>query len=166
MGNATGSGGPEAVILDSYGRAFNADFSGTLLAAKPQPKLATALSGGSETRVAANPNLAVTLSVAPRRDGIGPDRLDLSSRERAQARAIAGSVIARLGADRQVAIGIARSSGALLDQMTVERAASFIVAEAARDSTGFFARPKSATRTSPPRSTSTFAGFRSRWRTP
>lgn len=144
MGDATGQGGPEAVILDGYGRAFRADFSGTLLAAKSAPKLAPALSMGTETRIAANENLAVTLSVANRRDGVGPDRLDLSPRERSQARAIAGSVIAKLGSDRQVALGIARSSGALIDQMAIERAASFIAADSAQESFGFFSQPTSA----------------------
>jgi len=144
MGDAGAGQGPQSVILDSYGRAFRADFSGTLLAAKSAPKLAPALSMGTETRVAANPNLAVTLSVANRRDGVGPDRLDLSPRERSQARAIAGSVIAKLGNDRQVALGIARSSGALIDQMAIERATSFIAADAAQESFGFFSQPSSA----------------------
>lgn len=144
MGDATGKGGPEAVILDSYGRAFRADFSGTMKVAQRTPKLAPALALGTETRIAANPNLAVTLSVAQRRDGVGPDRLDLSPRERAQARAVAGSVVAKLGADRQMAFGIARSSGALIDQMAVEQAASFIVADSARESAGFYAKPQSA----------------------
>ena len=144
MGDATGSGGPDAIVLDSYGRAFRADFSGTLKVAQRSPKLAPALALGTETRIAANPNLAVTLSVAQRRDGVGPDRLDLSPRERAQARAVAGSVVAKLGADQQMAIGIARSSGALIDQMAVEKAASFIVADSARESAGFYAKPQSA----------------------
>ena len=85
MGDATGSGGPDAIVLDSYGRAFRANFSGTLKVAQRSPKLAPALALGTETRIAANPNLAVTLSVAQRRDGVSPDRLDLSPRERAQA---------------------------------------------------------------------------------
>lgn len=144
MGDATGKAGPEAIILDSYGRAFKADFSGTLLVAKSAPKLAPALNMGTETRIAANQNLAVSLSVANRRDGVGPDRLDLSPRERSQARAIAGSVIAKLGNNRQVALGISRSSGALIDQMAIERAASFIAADAAQESFGFFSRPSSA----------------------
>jgi hypothetical protein len=144
MGDATGKSGPEAIILDSYGRAFKADFSGTLLVAKSAPKLAPALNMGTETRIAANQNLAVSLSVANRRDGVGPDRLDLSPRERSQARAIAGSVIAKLGNNRQVALGISRSSGALIDQMAIERAASFIAADAAQESFGFFSRPSSA----------------------
>ena len=144
MGDATGQGGPEAIILDSYGRAFNADFSGTLLSARSSPKLAPALSMGTETRIASNPNLAISLSVVNRRDGVGPDRLDLSPRERAQARAIAGSVVARLGNDRQFALGIARGSGALIDQMAIERAASFIAADAAQQSFGFFSKPASA----------------------
>jgi subtilisin family serine protease len=110
MGDATGKGGPQAVILDSYGRAFSADFSGTLLAAKSTPKLAPALSMGTEMRVVANQHLAVTLSVANRRDGVGPDRLDLSPRERSQSRAIAGSVIARLGNDRQVALALPKAA--------------------------------------------------------
>ena len=144
MGDATVRDGPKAIILDSYGRAFNADFSSTLLSAKSAPKLAPALSIGTETRTAANPNLAVSLSVANRRDGVGPDRLDLSPRERGQARAIAGSVIAKLGNDRQFALGIARSSGALIDQMAIDRAASFIAADAAQESFGFFSQPSSA----------------------
>ena len=144
MGDATVRDGPKSVILDSYGRAFSADFSSTLLSAKSSPKLAPALSIGTETRIAANPNLAVSLSIANRRDGVGPDRLDLSPRERAQARAIAGSAIAKLGNDRQLALGIAKSSGALIDQMAIERAASFIAADAAQESFGFFSQPSSA----------------------
>ncbi|MCE2829673.1 MAG: S8 family serine peptidase, partial [Sphingomonadales bacterium] len=144
LGDAGGNQGPKSIILDSYGRAFNADFSGTMRAARAAPKLAPALAIGMNTQIAANSNFAVTLSVAQRRDGVGPDRLDLSPRERVQARAVAGAVIARLGQDRQAGIGIARSSGALVGQMTVDRAAAFIAADAAQDSLGFFVRPATA----------------------
>jgi hypothetical protein len=144
LGDAGGNQGPKSIILDSYGRAFTADFSGTMRAARATPKLAPALAIGMNTQIAANSNFAVTLSVAQRRDGVGPDRLDLSPRERVQARAVAGAVIARLGQDRQAGIGIARSSGALVGQMTIDRAAAFIAADAAQDSLGFFARPATA----------------------
>jgi hypothetical protein len=144
LGDAGGNQGPKSIILDSYGRAFTADFSGTMRAARATPKLAPALAMGMNTQIAANSNFAVTLSVAQRRDGVGPDRLDLSPRERVQARAVAGAVIARLGQDRQAGIGIARSSGALVGQMTIDRAAAFIAADAAQDSLGFFVRPATA----------------------
>jgi Subtilase family len=144
MGDATSNNGPRAVILDEYGRAYNVDFSGSLGAAKSNPTLEPALANDSETRLAVGESMAIALSVAKRRDSVGIDGLDLNEAERYQVRAIAGSVIAKLDNDKKVAIGFSRSSGALIDQMTIDRAASFVAADAANSNFGFFMRPKSA----------------------
>ena len=144
MGDATRTGGPKTVILDSYGRAFDVDFSGTLNAAKSTPTLEPALALGTQTRVMVADNMSVALSVADRSGSVSLDRLDLSPADRQQVRAIAASVITKLGRDKSFALGIARSSGALIDQMSISRASSFIAADAARSNFGFYMRPKSA----------------------
>jgi hypothetical protein len=144
MGDATQTGGPKSVILDSYGRAFDVDFSGTLNAAKSTPTLEPALAIGTQTRVTVVDNMSVALSVANRSGSVSLDRLDLSPADRQQVRAIAASVITKLGNDKSLAIGIARSSGALIDQMSINRASSFIAADAVRSNFGFYMRPKSA----------------------
>jgi hypothetical protein len=144
MGDATGNNGPKAVILDEYGRAYNVDFTGSLAAAKSGPMLEPALALGTETRFAAGDSMAIAISVAKRRDGVGLDRLDLSDAERRQVRAIAASVITKLSTDKSFALGLSRNSSALLDQMTLARASAFAAADAAADSFGFFMRPKAA----------------------
>lgn len=144
MGDAASGNGPKAVILDEYGRAFDVDFSGSLGVAKSTPTLEPALALNTETRVAVGNNMSIAMSVANRRDGVSLDRLDLSESERRQVRAIAASVITKLSKDKSFAIGISRSSGALIDQMALDRAASFVAADAANGSFGFFMRPKAA----------------------
>ncbi|MGL5838677.1 MAG: S8 family peptidase, partial [Sphingorhabdus sp.] len=144
MGDATRNNGPKAVILDDYARAFTVDFSGSLVAAKAMPTLEPALAIGTETRLAASESMSVALSIAGRHDGIGIERLDLNQRERQQARAIAATVITKLGRDKSFAIGIARSSGAIIDQMALDHASVFIAADAANRSYGFFMKPKTA----------------------
>jgi hypothetical protein len=140
MGDAAAKG-PQAIVLDSYGRAYGVDFAGSLSAARTTPKLASALEFGTQSMAAGNGATVVALSVA--RSG-ATDSLDLTNRDRGQARALAGSVITRLGKDTRLALGIARSSAALIDQMSVDRAGAFLVADGALDGLGFFQRPASA----------------------
>jgi hypothetical protein len=144
MGDATRNDGPKAVITDEYGRAYDVDFAGSLGAAKAAPTLEPALALGTETRLAVGDSMSIAMSVAKRRDGVGLDRLDLSESERRQVRAIAASVITKLSKDKSFALGISRSSGALIDQMTLDRASAFVAADAAGVSFGFFMRPKAA----------------------
>ncbi|MEQ1539539.1 MAG: S8 family peptidase, partial [Sphingorhabdus sp.] len=144
MGDATRAGGPKTVVLDSYGRAFDVDFSGSLAAAPAAPTLAPALAIGTHTRVAVGGTLSVALSVTDRVGSVSLDQLDLSQSDRQQVRAIAASVIAKLQHDKTVAFGIGRSSSALIDQMSLERASGFVAADAAQSDFGFHMRPKSA----------------------
>ena len=141
MGDATRKGGPRGVVLDDFGRAYDIDFSGSLATAAIAPRLGTALQNGIDTGLAGSSGLSIALTVARRSDGVGPERLDLSPRERAQARAIAGSVITRLDRNSQVALGIGRGSDTLLDSTDFGRAISFVVADNAAQSLGFSSRP-------------------------
>ncbi|MEK6637980.1 MAG: S8 family peptidase, partial [Pseudomonadota bacterium] len=139
-----GSGGAAAVILDSYGRAYNVELGGAIRAAPATAKLAPALGVGTHGVVASLGAANVALSVAPSRRGSAVDALRLSPQDRDVARVLAGSVVTRLGQSTQIGFAFGKSSLALLDQLTLKRGAAFLAAERASDSLGFYQEPGSA----------------------
>jgi hypothetical protein len=125
------------VILDAIGRAFNADFrqhslrrqisaqTGTALRWEPTPHCCQCSGSGDRAFRCA----------APRR--VGPDRLDLSPRER-QARAIAGSGDRPSGQRPAGRARHCRSSGAADRPGRLRsRNISFVAADAAQDRSAF-----------------------------
>ncbi len=145
MGDA-GNTGFSAIIQDSYGRAYNVDLTGTIRSSVQTPSLAPSLAIGTRTLAASGGNTAIALSVAGNAagNGVSLDALLLSPNDRNRARALAGSVVSRLDKNTQFAIGYARSSAGLVDQMAVDRAASFLIADAATQGWGFHQSPKAA----------------------
>ena len=69
MGDA-GQFGLGAVILDGYGRAFNADLSHTIGAARIPSSLASGLANDIRTQMAFGGGAGIALSVVPGRDGV------------------------------------------------------------------------------------------------
>ena len=139
-----GRGAAVAVVLDSFGRAYTADLSGSIRAAPTASRLAPALSLGARGVAAALGSAQIALSVAPGRSGTAVNALLLSPQDRDAARVIAGSVVTALGRKTRLALGFGKGSTALLDDLTVRRGAAFLAAERASDSLGFYQKPKSA----------------------
>jgi Subtilase family len=143
MGDAPKTGA-QTVILDGYGRAFNVDLGGAFAPSRLTSKLASSLSFGTRNLAAFGEATGIALSIAPGNQTATLNPLLLSPDDKQQARALAASVVTRLGRDTQLAFGIARSSEVLSSQLAVRRAANFLAAEAARDGWGFDPRAKSA----------------------
>lgn len=139
-----GRGGAAAIVLDGYGRAYNAELGGSIRAAPYAPKLAPLLGIGARSVAASLGEAQVALSVAGTARSVSADALRLSPQERDVARVIAGSLVSRLGANARLGIGFGKSSAQLLDAIAIRRGASFLAAEAAGDSNGFYQRPGSA----------------------
>lgn len=136
MGDAT-VGGLSTVVLDAYGRAYGADLGGTFDRAYSGGRLWSSLGSKGQTAGVGFGATGVALSISGdvRTGQIGP--LALTGHDQQSARALAGWVVSRLGRDTRFAMGFARSSGALIDQIAVTKASQFLLAEAAGDSFGF-----------------------------
>lgn len=139
-----GRGGAAAVVLDSFGRAYNVDLGGSIGSAPLTRKLAPSLSIGGRGVAASLGGAQVALSVGASRGGSALDALLLSPQDRDAARVLAGSVVTRLGRDTQIGFGFGKSSAALLDQLTLRHGAAFLAAERASDSLGFYQKPGAA----------------------
>ncbi len=113
MGDAAAKAGLGTVFIDGYGRAYSADLGGTIRRAPSAPRLAPALGLGIRQVGASTGATAVSLSVA----GDGSVRsvagLALDPRDDRLARALAGSIVTRLGQATSLAFGIARSGTTL-----------------------------------------------------
>jgi len=112
MGDAAQKG-LGAVILDGYGRAFAIDLANTLRINSPTPRLASALAGNRRTLTGLVNGASVAVTIAPDGEATRIARLQLTPGDAQQARTIAATVSARLGARAQFAIGIAQGAASL-----------------------------------------------------
>ncbi len=135
--------GLSAVILDSFGRAYEADVGANLRRAPIAPRLAQGLGIGTRAFSFNNGPVAVSLSVAQAAPRGGADRLLLSGTQTQQARALAGQIVAQLGPKTSVAFGISQSGLALAKDYREQRAYGFLVGRAATRDWGFEANANS-----------------------
>ncbi len=142
MGDSN-QGGLSAVVLDGYGRAYTTDLASGIARASLQPKLAPALGIGMRSRALAGGSTSIALSVTAGQDGLSVDRLLLTANDERHARALAGSVLTRLGPNTSLALGIAQGGLALASQLNRRNGDSFLVGSSAIDSFGFDTRAKS-----------------------
>ncbi len=138
-----GQHGLSAVVLDSYGRAYSTDLAAGIVRAPFQPRLAPALGIGSRSLTMEGGSTAIALSVTNDAGGLSVDRLLLSPSDERRARALAGSVVTRLGQSTAVALGISRSGLALANELDRRGGGDFLVGDSALDSFGFDTRAKS-----------------------
>ncbi len=143
MGDAT-QGGLSTIIQDSYGRAFTLDLGQAISHAPRSLKLGGALEIGTQARSISSGATAFALSVAQPRDDGAINRLLLSAHDQRNARAIAGSIITKIGRDTRIALGISTSGTALANQFDALGRDNFIAGTAASASLGFETRAKSA----------------------
>jgi hypothetical protein len=138
-----GQHGLSAVVLDSYRRAYSADLAAGIAHAPLQPRLAPALGIGSRSLTMEGGSTAIALSVTNDTGQLSVDRLLLSAGEDRRARALAGSVVTRLGRNTAIALGISRSGLALASDLDRHGGGDFLVGSSALDSFGFDTRAKS-----------------------
>ena len=143
MGDAAVTG-LSTVILDEYSRAFDVELGGTVRRAAIAPRLGAALGIGARGFSGTAGPVAVSLSIVPGSTDAVVRNIRLAPEERARARAIAGSVIARLDGKTRVALGISRSAATLVGQLSGKGSAGFLASDAAGTGLGFEARPRSA----------------------
>ncbi len=140
MGNA-GQTGLSTVALDEYGRAYALDISSGIRAAPQSQKLAAALNIGMRSRSVGLGQTQFALSVVPGRDDVAVNRWLLSAHDKEHARAIAGSVISRMGPNTRIALGISTSGNALAQEFEASQSSAFLLGGRATNSLGFDARP-------------------------
>ncbi len=134
-----GQTGSSAVILDGYGRAFDLQLGG-FRRAPGSSRLAQGLSGGVHTRGASFGATAFSVSLAESGRGVEVERLMLAGADSERARALAGSVVTRLGPKTRFALGISSSGLALARGLEGTRSSDFLASRAAHSDWGFDAR--------------------------
>jgi len=140
MGDASLSG-LSTVFQDAYGRAYRADLEGTFTRSTSGGRLWSSLNADGRTEGVGYGLTGVALSVSGdvRTGQVGP--LAITDGDQRTARLMAGWVVSRLSRDTHFAAGFARSSGALIDQMALNQASQFLIAEQAGSNFGFRSTP-------------------------
>ena len=128
MGDA-GQGELGAVILDGYGRAFAIDLAQTIARNTPSPLLAPALGGRTRAVSLSRGGMTASVTLAPRGGGDwAVERTSLTSRDALAARAVAATVVQRLGRTLSFGFGMAQGSGALTAQLVGATRPAFLIA--------------------------------------
>ena len=139
MGDAGGAG-TMGLVTDSFGRAFNVDFGGSLGARRPDFKLSGAIGGLVRQQSAASQSLALSLVTAPGTGGT--DALaGLSFHDAQRARTLAASVMTRLDARTRIGFATGRGTGGLLAGERGESGHAMLIGDAANEGLGFAASP-------------------------
>jgi len=140
MGDAA-AGTMGAVVLDGYSRAFAINLAANLAKAPARRLLAPALAtpGRQLAFAAGDTAIAVTLAARGTLADIATDRLRLSPADATAARAVAASVIRRLGRS-QLAMGIAEGADSLGVRMAGRTRPAFLIGTGQ----GLEARPSGA----------------------
>jgi subtilisin family serine protease len=134
MGDADLNGGGNAIILDGYERAFEAQLGTFLARTMAPPRLTPALAGRDRTLVAGNGAVSIALSIAPGRELARvpqavsqPLTLSGSDAERAQAQAV--SIVTRLSPRTSFGFAIERGTDGLVAAMRGSSGGAFLVAD-------------------------------------
>ena len=127
MGDARQSG-LGAVILDGYGRAFGIDLAQTLARGAAPRVFGGALQSNVRAMTLNRGGTAVSVTLVPVRGGVDMRTTRLGITDARAARAIAGSVVQRLGARLSFGIGVAQGTTALTAQLDGRRDPAFLVA--------------------------------------
>jgi hypothetical protein len=144
MGDATTSSAGQTIILDHYGRAFTLDVGGTLRRQSGRRPLGTAIAGDMLTRDGRIGDAIVSLTVARNLAGqpwAGFAQRGLTHEQDQAARAIAGTMIARIGAHTELGLQYAGSGRQLGTRLgDSDGGGSYLAARGAGDDPGFDAR--------------------------
>jgi subtilisin family serine protease len=128
MGDAR-SGTLGTVILDSYNRAFAIDLGETVRRSTPTRTLGSALLSRQRSIGIASGGMSVSMTIAPRANGdVVVSRSTLSRADADAGRAIAGSVLQRLGRDTAIGFAFSQGSAALTAQLAGQWQPGFLLA--------------------------------------
>lgn len=140
MGDS-GQGGLGVAIRDGYGRGYTADIGGTLRRAPRASRLNGGLDLSSHSATMASGPTTIALSIAGTTDA---QPLRLTGRSAEGARALAASIVTRIDARTQFALGFAQGSNGLSDSLSGQGSPAFLVSDGANGSRGFDLAPKGA----------------------
>jgi hypothetical protein len=140
MGDA-GQASLGATIHDGYGRGYTVDLGRTLRRAPRATRLNGGLDLSSRSAATAAGPTTIALSIA---DSTDTQPLRLSGRDAQGARALAASIVTRIDAHTQFALGFAQGSNGLSNGLTGQRPPAFLVSDGASASRGFDLAPKGA----------------------
>lgn len=131
------------VILDSYDRAFAIDLARTIDRTGPQRMLAGVLQSRQRNLSVAAGDTSVSLTLAARPNGdVAVQRSTLAAGQAVTARAIAGAVTQRIGADTSFGFAFSQGTGTLSAQLVGQPQPAFLVA--GQGSAGFDSVARSA----------------------
>lgn len=137
MGDARGSA--VGVVTDGFGRAFNIDLGPGLVARGPALRLLPALDQSRLDRVAARGPTALSLSFAPQAGTWTAAPLPFAGDR--SARALAASLVTRLGARDRLGFAAGRALGGLLAGERGVRDGGHLIAARAGDATALLLDP-------------------------
>ena len=141
MGDALTASGPVAgVALDSYARAYNLDLSGGLRGAALQPRLLTALAGGSRVAAGRAGAASLAFTIADQRVGASQpwaQQMQLTGEQAEGARVLAARIAARIAPGTALAFGVRDSATGLTAQLQGARQPAFLIARDATGESGF-----------------------------
>jgi hypothetical protein len=146
MGDAAGKAAPvEAIILDSYGRAYQINLADGLSARSPQLRLTPALvsQGRSVSASAGSTELAFAIS-GTASGGASVAPLSLTGRQEQSARVLAGRITANIAKDTRFSLGIRQAAAGQILVLQKMGDGAFLTATNARLESGFERRPLSA----------------------
>ena len=144
MGDVALSNRPvDAVILDSYGRAYDLDLAHGLTASAPRLRLTPALinQGRSVSGSAGTTELA--FSISDNGDG-NPAPLSLTGGQQRQARILAGRISASIARDTRFSLGIRQTAAGQVAALQDMQGGAFLTAGEARMEGGFERSPGTA----------------------
>ncbi|MEO6387623.1 MAG: S8 family peptidase [Croceibacterium sp.] len=138
MGDALSTASLPAVVLDEYGRAFNADLGGTLRSAPPRDRLRSALAGGEQRNLSfasETTAIAFTIDASDRQGQTAPiGQLRLGRKDGDRAKVLAARVATQLAPDLRLGFAYAQGAGGLVAQVQGQARPAFLLApEAASD---------------------------------
>lgn len=141
---AASAGATLGVVTDGFGRAFTIDFGQSLAQRRPDFKLSGAIGGLIRQQSAANRAMALSLVTAPG-VGVGSAGGDalagLSFHDGQRARALAASVITRLGGGTRIGFAAGRGTGGMLAGERGEDGHAMLIGDAAQEGLGFAVSP-------------------------
>jgi hypothetical protein len=125
MGDSLASASLRAIVLDEYGRAFEAELAGTLRGAAPVDRLGRAV-GTAQRHVAfGSERTSVAFSI-DERGGLGALRLD--GQEADRARVLAARVATQLAPDLRFGVAYAEGANGLVAQLQGQDRPAFMIA--------------------------------------
>ena len=143
MGDVALSNRPvSAVVLDSYGRAYDIDLAYGLNASAPRLRLTPALVDQGQSVSMAQGTTEIAFSVSPGSNGVaGFAPLALSNGQQNQARILGGRVSAAISRDARFSLGIRQAAAGQVAALQGMSSGAFLTATDARTEAGFERAP-------------------------